>query len=508
LAPLRLAHSPLRRIAHALAGVALACVALAADAQPLRPRIPAEKPARTRLSRGDDPSRIVVKFAEGSPLRTRALAQRALREAGVPLRALRRAFSLPEHELDRLREQGQRRSARVLADLNLYFELTLPPGLDTAALCDALNALPGVELALPARTPAPPPVDLAPPTPSFASGQGYREAAPGGVGAILASSIPGASGAGVRLVDVEYRWVLDHEDLELAAAANIDSATLSDPFPADEGSHGTAVLGVLRGRHNGYGVLGLANAASVFVAPANTVQHGYDPVRAIGLALGVLAPGDVLLLEQQTWACGGLLGPLESYPPWFDAIANATAQGVVVIEPAGNGSIDLDGPACGGWFDRSVRDSGAILVGAGSAISHTRMYFSSYGSRVDVQGWGQNVATTGYGDLFDPADARQRYTDAFSGTSSASAVVAGAAIAVQGALLAHGFAPLDAFEMRTLLVGTGTPQGGTQHIGPLPNIAGALAALGIHAAPPSSCGLGGAELVLLLIWLGKRRRQV
>jgi serine protease len=500
-------HS-LCRLAPAFAGAVLACVALAAPAQAVRPRIPAEKPARTRLGPGDDPTRIVVKFAEGSPLRTRARAERALRAAGVPLRAIRRVFPLDEREVDRLRERGQRRSARALADLNLYFELALPRGVDAAALADALNAMRDVELALPARQPAPPPADLAPPTPSFVSGQGYRDAAPGGVGATPAMRVPGIGGAGVRLVDVEYQWVLDHEDVELGDVSNIEPATLFDPFPEDEGSHGTAVLGILHGRHNLYGVLGLAHDATMFVAPANTVQHGYNPARAIGLALGVLAAGDVLLIEQQTWVCDGPLGPLEGYPPWFDAIANATAQGVIVIEAAGNGGLNLDSSACAGWFDRDVRDSGAIVVGAGSSVTHGRMSFSSYGSRVDVQGWGQNVWASGYGDLFDPGDPRQRYTGVFSGTSSASAIVAGVTAAVQGAVLARGLTPLDAFEMRALLVGTGTPQAGTAHIGPLPDIEAALAALGIHAPPPSACGLGGLELLPLLIWLGMRRPRV
>jgi hypothetical protein len=492
-----------------LTGAALACAAYAADAQPLRARIPPEKPARTRLAPGDDPSRIVVKFAEGSPLRTRALAERALRDAGVPLRALRRLFPLTERELDRLRAAGERRSARALADLNLYFELELPRPLDAAALCDALNATPGVELALPARAPAPAPTDLAPPTPRFSTSQGYHEPAPAGVGATAVAGIAGSSGAGVRIVDLEYQWVLDHEDVELAPAANLETATLVDPFPVEQGSHGTAVLGILRGRQNAYGVLGLARAAALFVVPANTAQHGYDPVRAIGLALGALTPGDVLLIEQQTWVCGGgPLGPLEGYAPWFDAIATATAQGVVVVEAAGNGGVDLDAPACGGWFDRSVRDSGAIVVGAGHPATRARLAFSAYGSRVDVQGWGQGVFTTGYGDVFDPGDLRQRYTALFGGTSSASAIVAGVAASVQGAVRAHGLASLDSLEMRALLAGTGTPQSGAQHIGPLPDAAAALAALGIESPSSTSCGLGGPELLVGIALLAALRRLV
>jgi hypothetical protein len=490
-------RTPLGRSLATLLGCLLLWSAAAA-AEPLRPRHPHAKPARTRFLPGDVPERIVIKFAEGSALRAAASAARALRNAGVPLRTIRRLFPLAPQQLDRLREHGQRRSARALADLNLYYEIALPRGTDSAALCDALNALAVVELALPARRALPPPVDLAPATPRFFAGQGYRAAAPDGIGATPAVGIPGTNGAGVAIVDVEYQWVLDHEDLEIAPDANIESATLLDPFPSDQGNHGTAALGVLRGLQNGYGVHGLVPAATIFVAPSNTVQYGYDPARAIGQALGVLAPGDVLLLEQQTWVCGGPLGPLEGYPPWFDAIESATAQGVVVIEPAGNGGVDLDSAACGGWFDRSVRDSGAILVGAGSPETHARLSFSSYGSRLDVQGWGSNVTTTGYGYLFDPGDLRQRYTQYFSGTSSASAIVAGAAVAVQGAVLAHGLPPLDPAEMRDLLVSTGTPQGGVDPIGPLPDVVAALASLGISPPPAApACGLTGIECLPL-----------
>ena len=246
--------------------------------------------------------------------------------------------------------------------------------------------------------------------------QGYRDAPPGGIGAFDPAVVPGGDGALTTVVDVEYSWVLDHEDLGLDASANIDTqATLSDPF--NDTNHGTAVLGVLRGGANAYGVSGIVPAATLLVAPANTVEHGYNPARAITLATGVLKPGDAILIEQQTDACGGVCddtqqgcGPIEWHQSVFDAIAAATALGIVVVEPAGNGNVNLDDPSCGGVFDRNVRDSGAIIVGAGDSATHARLAFSSFGSRVDVQGWGNNVATTGYGDLFNIGDARQLYT--------------------------------------------------------------------------------------------------
>jgi AcrR family transcriptional regulator len=512
------ADDRIRRAGTALVGaLALLLAAAAAFAAPLSPRRPAPKPERTVAGPGDDLNRVVLKFSEGSAVRLQAgrLVSRrgaalgavaeVLRQAGIRPPALRRYFSSSERELDAWREGGQRRSGRALADLNLYFELEVPKRVRTAALCDALNALPVVELARPAARPLPPPADLPPITPNLVPEQGYRAAAPEGVGASDAARFPGTSGAGVSIADIEYEWVLAHEDLVLPTSSNIDSATPSNPFP-DQGDHGTAVLGVLGARQNGYGVSGLAPAATLLVVPANTVQFGYDPARAVTLAAAVLEPGDVILLEQQTWACADQLGPLEWIPVVFDAVAAATAQGIVVVAAAGNGAADLDAPSCNGWFDRDLRDSGAIIVGAGSPSTHARLSFSSYGSRVDVQGWGAGVTSAGYGDRFDPGDVQQRYTSGFSGTSSASALVAGAVAAIQGAVLAAGDLPLSALEMRNLLTSTGTPQSGTQQIGPLPNLPNALVSLGIVAPASPSCGLGGFECLPLLWLLPKLRR--
>jgi hypothetical protein len=146
-----------------------------------------------------------------------------------------------------------------------------------------------------------------------------------------------------------------------------------------------------------------------------------------------------------------------------------TSQGTL-----GRGNVNLDQSSCDGLFDRNVRDSGAIIVGAGDPSTRSRLGFSSYGSRVDVQGWGRSVTTTGYGWAFDPGDIRQRYTHDFSGTSSASPIVAGAVLGIQGALKARGEAVATPLEIRDALVATGTPQNGTDQIGPLPDIKAAL----------------------------------
>jgi len=151
--------------------------------------------------------------------------------------------------------------------------------------------------------------------------------------------------------------------------------------------------------------------------------------------------------------------------------------------------MDLDASIYNGNFDLNQRDSGAILVGAGYSSSRNPHCWTNYGNRVDAQGWGDSVVTTGYGYLFNGTqdggvnDSNRYYTSSFSGTSSASPIVTGSAATIQGRYkyIAEGAVP-SPFEMRMLISNTGTTQGtggswGYKPIGPLPNIEDALSAL-------------------------------
>lgn len=319
----------------------------------------------------------------------------------------------------------------------------------------------------------PPPTDLAPPTDDLSAEQGYRAAID-----IDFAVATGATGAGVRLSDCEYGWNLAHEDL-METGGEIEPGQTVAPDVAAFGwdDHGTAVIGITSAPSNGYGVSGMVPDASLAVFPEWTVEGSFRRAAAISAAVAASQPGDVVLLEMQTSGPGGGYGPAELDPAVWAVVKQATDAGIIVVAAAGNGSQDLDSADYAEY--RSRGDSGAILVGAGSA-ARSPLFFTTYGSAVHVQGWGEQVVTAGYGDVVFGDGVNQDYTRSFGGTSSASPIVTSAVVAVQSYAKAVLGRPLTPLEMRQLLIDTGTPQDATtvaQHIGPLPNVRRAIEAL-------------------------------
>ncbi len=309
-------------------------------------------------------------------------------------------------------------------------------------------------------------------TPSFESYQGYLGPAPAGIDAPSAWQ-RGVRGAGEQFADVEGGWNAAHEDLVGERIEHVAGRPIRGWR-----EHGTAVLGEVVGKDNGRGVVGIApDVDRVFTASID----GPGVAGAIEAAAERLRAGDVLLVELQSTGPAGAYIAVEYWGDVYDVIHAATARGVVVIEAAGNGFEDLDRKVYRGRFDRTKRDSGAIVVGAGGPprpgfIDRARLDFSNYGKRVDVQGWGRKVATLDYGDLQAcDAAADRHYTGEFSGTSSASPIVAGAALLVEASARARGKV-LAPREVRDLLIRSGTPQVGDlkEHIGPRPDLARAL----------------------------------
>ncbi|MFP5212670.1 MAG: S8 family serine peptidase [Acidobacteriota bacterium] len=459
-----------------------------------------------------------MKFVEGTAYRLRGGEMTSLGGddlAGLrtvlrdyPVQGVERLFERPEDEI--LAERSNRESiiGERLPDLNLWYRFIVEEGTDPEALIDALNGLPEVEAAYPAPLPAPPPslFDEAAParsestTPSFFAMQGYLNRAPGGIDARYAWAHEGGTGGNVAIVDVEYSYNHRHEDLKEVRLVG------GGIYRGWGNGHGTSVLGELIAMKNGYGVTGIAHGAvAKFAGVCNDDSCSrYNPANAIHAATGRSKAGDVILIEQQARVCySPMYGPLEWMQSVFDAIKVATASGRIVVEAAGNGNVNLDSEECDGKFTRSVRDSGAIIVGAGAPPDdahnqpdRSRLYFSSYGSRVDLQGWGWNVVTTGYGDLYKGPRNNQFYTARFSGTSSVSPMVAGAAALLSSMARERGSLKTPAW-VRSALVSTGSPQQdapdypASEHIGPRPDLRKAIDRL--PPAPASYSGSIGYE---------------
>jgi subtilase family protein len=385
---------------------------------------------------------------------------------------LERYFTQSYAELETLRNRAiSRGSWPHPADLNQYFRVEMADAGAAQTLVLDLTAVAGVDHVYLQPGPADTPDDIPPTTADWTHEQEYFHDADGGTMQNAVAGVLGAQGQGIRITDCEYDWVLDHEDLELNPANLVGG----DPIGifAD---HGTAVAGQLVSMENEYGMTGGVPQADFYMATEYAVSWGFNPTQAIVNATASSTAGDLILLEMQTAGPTGAYVPEEWTPASFDAIQLATGLGIHVIEAGGNGSMNLDDSIFGGWFDTVVQDSRAILVGAGTADApHAKMWFTSHGSRLDCQAWGEKVYTTGYGWLWEYGpDDRQDYTFGFSGTSSASPIVTSAVAAVLGAMKAHGMTPPDPESMRVALRQTGTPQDpfdvASGRIGSLPHL--------------------------------------
>lgn len=520
--PNRLSGSPMR---HALLGLALVSLSPEAEAaaRPLEPRAMAAKHTGRELPADTYVERLVVKFHEGSRVRLRGKALVALASERGPaerallsargLRAERvvadaaavqslleraprigapsRLFEEDESTLEARKASGEEQSGQQLADLNLYYEVPLLPGTTAGQMADlvaSLNALEGVEVAYAEPPPEPAMVnfamdaalrtllaasDIPPTTPLYESNQGYLNAAPGGIDAKYAWTLAGGKGLNVKVVDIEGGWRTTHEDMP-----TLFTQIGSQYNDLSWRNHGTAVLGEIIGVANAYGVTGIANQASAGVSSIgsqSTAGAITSAANAVGLGGVILielhskGPSDGSACTCNTSQCDYIA--MEYWQANYDAIATATANGVIVVEAAGNGSANLDSSAYGNAFNRSARDSGAIIVGGSTSTTRAPMCWTNYGSRVDVHGWGEKVYSMGYGALFGSSYGEdQYYTSTFSGTSSASPIITGAAASAQGVALANG-RRLTSKQMRGVLSANGTPQAAdSRQIGVLPDL--------------------------------------
>jgi len=368
--------------------------------------------------------------------------------------------------------------------------LVAPAQPDKEAIWAAANALQGlgvtefVTLSSLDQPPPPPlPYDIEPPSELLSAAQTYRGEA--GINIDEAWRLFGAKGAGVRVTDCEYNFNPSHEDMSGLVSTQPGASAYFSNFGDD---HGTAVLGILVAAENNYGMTGMVPLADAYFYGDLATVNGLEQTRSacITAALAASARGDVVLLEMQTRGAGWTTGDDRYVPAEYDqavwlAVKTGTDAGKHVVAAAGNGGTNggenLDSSAYSAYRNRG--DSGSIIVGAGNT-ARARRSFSTYGTRVNLQGWGGSVATLGYGGYRTyGGDHNQKYTQTFSGTSSASPIVTAAVVAIESVARERLDRSLTPAEMRQLLVQTGKPQSGdlSENIGPLPDTPAALASL-------------------------------
>jgi serine protease len=448
-------------------------------------REPKSKTLETAFER----PRAVVRFREGLRLSDRSDLGDQIEQMGIgPWKKLVKEFPglklspvfthLKRGDLQELSRRAMETDPTYKpADFGAFYYLDAPPETDLVALVKALLHWNSVQEAYIDQA-GPDPVVNAADDPRSAN-QGYLDPAPDGIDAEYAWTFVGGDGAGQRFIDLEQGWTLNHEDI-VAHGATLLHGTLLD----SSRGHGTSVLGEVCAVDNAVGCVGIVpNIASVDVVSFN----GSTRPDAILAAIANLNFGDVLLLEAQVWLNGTtLLGPIEAYDAEYEAIRLATALGIIVVEAGGNGTnngsappLDMDtyttlsgrailnrDPA-----NPDFRDSGAIIVTAATSTApHTRLAYGPHGRRIDCYAWGQNINTL----TSDAAGSTTAYRTTFGGTSGASPIITGSALAVQGraeAQLGFRFSPR---QMRAILSNpvTGTPPDATEttQISVMPNL--------------------------------------
>lgn len=249
-------------------------------------------------------------------------------------------------------------------------------------------------------------------------------------------------GTGVNFIDIEYGWIFDHQDLEL-----IETNTLKYSTNRTFKNHGTSVLSIVASKNNGLGCIGIAPNCNVATIGIDIVPGlGDDYPTSILQATHLFGIGDILLLELQNGFPSG--AAIESVRAVRALINTATSNKIVVIEAAGNQRINYDDvnpiyPTLK-LSDPAFFDTGAIIVGSIDTTTFTRNNNQScYGDRVNCFAWNNNVtAATG--------PTTTDYTNGFAGTSAASAIIAGAAVVVQGIYKSKFGQVLDAYQMRRI----------------------------------------------------------
>ncbi|SFN53029.1 Por secretion system C-terminal sorting domain-containing protein [Chryseobacterium oleae] len=391
-------------------------------------------------------------------------------------------FGFSDRKLDEMIKDSRANgnSGESVEKLRRIFKVNIPlqNNEDAEKLAHTLERFPEVEyVSVMSSTPIEPPfVKAFVATPDLESLQTYLNDNPG-INAKYAWS-RGITGQNIRIRDVEYGFYKTHEML-----SNQNSIQLEPGYSPNAGlannnyrDHGTAVVSILGSVKDNIGLSGAAYSASQIKGYMEWTTVGYNRASAVSRSINASQAGDIILYEMQTGGKDGQYCPAEYDSVIWDLTKAATDSGIIIIAAAGNGNQNLDDPFYAAY--RARGNSGAIIVGAGSPnTTHSKLSFSTFGNRVDVQGWGSNVLAAGYGSYQKYDNDNNRTYNYFSGTSSATPVVASAATLIQSYYYQTTGQYMTPAAMKNLLISTGIPQGGTvvnQKIGPFPNVKNAI----------------------------------
>lgn len=520
-----------RRVGNDVLATSLETQALSTS---LVPRTPHAKPSvQAKCSNWVGLNYIRFKFAEGTNIRLdqskhffsdngpgmtpQFFADLAVINAITDLQSTR-LFDASDTELLESKSDAEKNTGEEQADLTLWYDGLVGPTLleditqdpvvcaRSADLVNILNGLSIIEIAHPGPGHVEPPTlpFIAPSTATAPASMVFEPPHMGPVPQGLNSPLITASrlhpsfraaweGASMGIADIEYSfaehekvnaWVIPGGTIILGSGEFINSA------------HGTAAMSAAFGTAFSandplsarYGTRGFAPQARRAFSPQKDTEFFAvvnDIPEAVERAGRLEDPSDIILMETQSSPfAGSVVGPgggltaSESLPAVYDTIRTFAGLGRIVVEAAGNGSNDID------TWSGFRPNSGALMVGANTGDGVTRAFFSGFGSRVDANAWGLSVQTAGPVGYMNPLTAGQpstrHYITGFNGTSSASALVAGAVGQIVGTYRTTyglGFAR-PSYEvvqtLRGLLQWTGT-RNISQNIGFQPNVQGAVA---------------------------------
>lgn len=398
---------------------------------------------------------------------------------------IKKLFELPSERLLEWKKIGETKSGKELANLNLYYKVRFHHSKNDlmTSFYNELIKLEEIETAYFKKLISTKLINTnqyKSNTVDLTAEQRYLWDAPLGVSYEKAKEYAGYDGSNISVFDIEAGWNSDHEEFEELDYHDITQA----PFVMKQDkSHGTAVMGIISAGANSFGIDGMAPKAkfSVHTICEDSKCNSYVYDIPIANTIDHMKAGEILLLEIQTkHPTFGM--PAETFQDVFDLLETASAMGIIIIEAAGNGGINLDSDDHDGIFDTNIRDSGALLVGAsslgfdigGTGIMGARYWATCYGNRIDLFAHGELVLSTGYGDLINENE-NIIYTSMFNGTSASSAIITGCAAVLQSVYFELTESYLSPKGILEALQKNATPSNSeTDSIGVMPNLSEGL----------------------------------